>query len=80
MCTRCTCNMFAAPCTSIPSSAQPKPASKTSLCGMQIRKVIAKRLLESKLEVPHYYLRGHADLRTVNSLRQMFKEQGSKVS
>ena len=47
---------------------------------MQIRKIIAKRLLESKLEVPHYYLRGHADLRTVNSLRQTFKEQGSKVN
>ena len=47
---------------------------------MQIRKIIAKRLLESKLEVPHYYLRGHADLRTVNSLRQILKEQGSKVS
>ena len=46
---------------------------------MQIRKIIAKRLLESKLEVPHYYLRGHADLKTVNSLRQILKEQGSKV-
>ena len=46
---------------------------------MQIRKIIAKRLLESKLEVPHYYLRGHADLRTVTSLRQILKEQGSKV-
>ena len=46
---------------------------------MQIRKIIAKRLLESKLEVAHYYLRGHADLKTVNSLRQILKEQGSKV-
>ena len=45
----------------------------------QIRKIIAKRLLESKLNVPHYYLRGHADLATVNSLRQTLKEQGSKV-
>ncbi len=51
-----------------------------SLCNVQIRKIIAKRLLESKLEVPHYYLRGHADLRTVNSLRQILKYQGSKVS
>ena len=32
------------------------------------------------MEVPHYYLRGHADLRTVNSLRQILKEQGSKVA
>ena len=47
---------------------------------MQIRKIIAKRLLESKMEVPHCYLRGHADLRTVNSLRQILKEQGSKVA
>ena len=51
----------------------------TQCASIQIRKIIAKRLLDSKMEVPHYYLRGHADLRTVNSLRQMFKEQGSKV-
>ena len=47
---------------------------------MQIRKIIAKRLLESKMEVPHYYLCGHADLRTVNSLRQILKEAGQQGS
>ncbi len=43
------------------------------------RKIIAQRLLESKLSVPHYYLRGHADLTTVNGLRAALKEAGTKV-
>lgn len=53
--------------------------SFTDIPNSQIRKIIAKRLLESKLTVPHYYLRGHADLATVTALRQMLKEQGAKV-
>ena len=59
--------------------SQTRLPQSTDMADMQIRKIIAKRLLESKLEVPHYYLRGHADLKTVNSLRQLLKEQGSKV-
>ncbi len=53
--------------------------SYTDMPNSQIRKIIAKRLLESKLTVPHYYLRGHADLATVTSLRQTLKDQGAKV-
>jgi pyruvate/2-oxoglutarate dehydrogenase complex dihydrolipoamide acyltransferase (E2) component len=54
--------------------------SYTDVPNSQIRKIIAKRLLESKLTVPHYYLRGHADLATVTALRKTLKEQGAKVS
>ena len=73
------------PAAEAPTPAQ-KPArrrgqapSYTDIPNSQIRKIIAKRLLESKLSVPHYYLRGHADLATVTALRQTFKEQGAKV-
>jgi pyruvate dehydrogenase E2 component (dihydrolipoamide acetyltransferase) len=81
----------APPATPEPGAAQPAegvPGRRrrgqgeryTDIPNSQIRKIIAKRLLESKLNVPHYYLRGHADLSTVTSLRQTLKEQGSKVA
>ena len=46
---------------------------------MQIRKIIAKRLLESKQTVPHLYLRADADLDPVSSMRNSMKQQGTKV-
>lgn len=62
-----------------PSRRRGQAPSYTDQPNSQIRKIIAKRLLESKLSVPHYYVRGHADLATVTALRQTFKEQGAKV-
>ena len=47
--------------------------------GAQIRKIIAKRLLESKQTVPHLYLRADADLDPVSSMRNSMKQQGTKV-
>ena len=47
--------------------------------GEQIRKIIAKRLLESKQTVPHLYLRADADLDPVSSMRESMKLQGTKV-
>ena len=47
--------------------------------GMQIRKIIAKRLLESKQTVPHLYLRADADLDPISAMRESMKQQGTKV-
>ena len=47
---------------------------------MQIRKIIAKRLLESKQQVPHLYVRADAALDPVSALRESMKQQGTKVS
>ena len=38
-----------------------------------------QRLLESKLTVPHLYVRKHARLAVVTSLRAALKEEGRKV-
>lgn len=45
----------------------------------QIRKIIAKRLLESKNTVPHYYVKATADLGAATGLRKTMKAQGTKV-
>ena len=46
----------------------------------QIRKIIAKRLLESKNTVPHYYIKATAALDAATSMRQSMKAQGTKAS
>ncbi len=45
----------------------------------QIRKIIAKRLLESKTTVPHYYIKATADLDAATNLRKTMKAQGTKA-
>ena len=51
----------------------------TPCCAPQIRKIIAKRLLESKQQVPHLYVRANADLDPVAAMRASMKLQGTKV-
>lgn len=46
----------------------------------QVRKIIAKRLLESKNTVPHYYIKATAALDAATSMRQSMKAQGTKAS
>jgi pyruvate dehydrogenase E2 component (dihydrolipoamide acetyltransferase) len=46
----------------------------------QVRKIIAKRLLESKLTAPSLYLTADVALDAVSKLRKTLAEQGSKVS
>ena len=46
----------------------------------QIRKIIAKRLLESKNTVPHYFVRATAALDAATNLRKSMKAQGTKAS
>ena len=45
----------------------------------QIRKIIAKRLLESKTTVPHYYVKATAELGAATAMRKSMKAQGTKV-
>eukprot|EP00775_Hariotina_reticulata_P004905 gene4905-5149_t len=45
-----------------------------------VRKIIAKRLLESKLTAPSLYLSADVALDAINKLRKSLTEQGSKVS
>ncbi len=46
---------------------------------LQVRKIIAKRLLESKTTIPHMYVSADVDLTAVNQLRESLKAQGIKV-
>lgn len=45
----------------------------------QIRKIIAKRLLESKTTVPHYFVAATAELDAATALRKSLKAQGTKA-
>ncbi len=46
---------------------------------LQIRTIIAKRLLESKHSIPHAYFTAEVQLDEVGSLREALKQSGSKV-
>lgn len=46
----------------------------------QIRKIIASRLLESKVTIPHTYFTRDASLSALNELRKGLAERGVKVS
>lgn len=70
-----------------PSQSQPSGSGIPSqsnkfddIPNSQIRKIIAKRLLESKQTVPHYYVKAVAELDAVNKMRESLKSQGTKVS
>lgn len=45
----------------------------------QIRKIIARRLLESKTTVPHYFIAATAELDAATALRKSMKAQGTKA-
>lgn len=62
----------------------PPPASPdggyTDIPTSQVRKIIAKRLLESKTTVPHLYVSADVELDGVAKLREALKAQGTKIS
>lgn len=45
-----------------------------------MRKVIAKRLSESKREIPHYYLEGKFIVDQISSLKEILKKEGKNFS
>jgi pyruvate dehydrogenase E2 component (dihydrolipoamide acetyltransferase) len=56
-------------------------AEDTTIQLNKIRQVTAKRTLESKTQVPHFYVTVAVDVEKILSLREMFEEEGSgKVS
>ncbi|XP_061466739.1 pyruvate dehydrogenase protein X component, mitochondrial isoform X2 [Rhineura floridana] len=68
-----------APATSVPG----RPASMgafTEVAASNIRRVIAKRLTESKTTVPHAYATADCDLGAVMKLRQALAKDNIKVS
>ncbi|KAG8987846.1 pyruvate dehydrogenase complex dihydrolipoamide acetyltransferase component (E2), partial [Tulasnella sp. 427] len=76
------------------STAASAPASKAAAAEPEyedipvssMRKVIGQRLLQSKQEIPHYYVTVDVDMGRVNKLREVFnkslaeKEGGAKLS
>ena len=81
-----------APDTSAPAKAAPAPAAQSfddgrdseELKTSNVRKVIARRLTESKQTVPHFYLRRTIDAEALKAFRGQINEQlastGAKVS
>jgi pyruvate/2-oxoglutarate dehydrogenase complex dihydrolipoamide acyltransferase (E2) component len=47
---------------------------------LQVRQIIAKRLLESKLTAPSLYVTAHVSLNNLEGLRVSLKAGGAKVS
>lgn len=61
--------------STLPGSAAPvAPAEYEDLPISNMRRVIGKRLLESKTQVPHYYLTVEVNMDRVMKLRQMFNK------
>lgn len=57
-----------------------EPGAFVDIPNNQIRRVIAKRLLESKTTIPHLFLSGDVRLEALGELRAALKEQGRAVS
>ncbi|KAG8844852.1 pyruvate dehydrogenase complex dihydrolipoamide acetyltransferase component (E2) [Tulasnella sp. 330] len=68
------------------ASNEPVASEYTDMPVSNMRKVIASRLLQSKLELPHYYVTVDVDMGKTNKLREVFnkslaeKEGGAKLS
>lgn len=60
------------------AGASASGASFTDIPVSNIRGVIAKRLLQSKQTIPHYYLTSEIEMDTVNNLRAQFNKQLQK--
>ena len=58
--------------------AQPGSASYTEVPNNSMRKVIAKRLVESKQMVPHFYLTIECDIDNLLAMRKDLNERGAK--
>jgi pyruvate dehydrogenase E2 component (dihydrolipoamide acetyltransferase) len=75
----------AKPQVAAPAAAQVTPqqgsdAPFVDIPTSQIRRIIAKRLLESKQTIPHLYLSASVDIDSIVELRTALKAQGAKVS
>jgi len=64
-----------------PAAAPPAGATYTDVPNTQMRKVIAKRLVESKQEIPHYYLSVECEMDALLALRKtLLADHSAKVS
>ena len=59
-------------------TTQPGSASYTEIPNNQMRKVIARRLTESKQMVPHFYLTIECDIDNLFNMRKDLNERGAK--
>lgn len=56
------------------------PAAAAGVCLLQVRQIIAKRLLESKLTAPSLYVSADVTLDKLTEMRSSMAAQGTKVS
>eukprot|EP00123_Amoebidium_parasiticum_P015960 comp23220_c1_seq1/m.37830 comp23220_c1_seq1/g.37830 ORF comp23220_c1_seq1/g.37830 comp23220_c1_seq1/m.37830 type:complete len:480 (-) comp23220_c1_seq1:434-1873(-) len=81
----------AAPQATAPTPSAPAPSTPTPAPAVgnnpyvdieltNMRKIIAKRLTESKQQIPHSYASVEVNLDEIETLRKVFKDSGKKVS
>mmetsp|Transcript_8098 Transcript_8098/g.50090 ORF Transcript_8098/g.50090 Transcript_8098/m.50090 type:complete len:455 (-) Transcript_8098:494-1858(-) len=63
-----------------PATEEPKVEGEERIPHTNVRRVIAKRLLESKVDIPHLYVNGEAILDPILALRKELKAAGTPLS